>query len=83
MSQSKEIDLHFSLAQDLSERFSLTPDQAGFGLTSFSTRDTILGPACPQGGPCSTADQFRSLDGECNNQENPLWGKVSKCSDTF
>ena len=64
-------------SQDLSERFSLTPDQAGFGLTAFSTKDTILASACPKGGPCSKDEKFRSLDGECNNLENPLWGKVS------
>jgi len=61
-------------SQSLSERFSLTPAQAGFGLTDFSTRDTILGPNCPSGGPCDRNEKYRSYDGSCNNLENPLWG---------
>ena len=35
-------------SQDLSQRFSLTSDQAGFGLTAFSTEDTILASKCPK-----------------------------------
>ena len=37
-------------SQDLSDRFSLSPDQAGFGLTAFSTEDTILASKCPKVG---------------------------------
>ena len=37
-------------SQDLSQRFSLTSDQAGFGLTAFSTEDTILASKCPKVG---------------------------------
>ena len=33
-------------------RFSLSPAQAGFGLTEFSTKKTVLGGECPAGGPC-------------------------------
>jgi len=61
-------------SQSLSERFSFTPDQAGFGLNAFSTKDTILGPNCPKGGPCDRNEKYRSYDASCNNLENPLWG---------
>ena len=52
-------------SQDLSDRFSLSPDQAGFGLTAFSTAGTILAEKCPKGGPCDTNSRYRELDGEC------------------
>ena len=61
-------------SQSLAQRFSLTADQAGFGLTAFSTNETILGPNCPKGGPCNEKEKFRNYDGSCNNIENPLWG---------
>jgi len=61
-------------SQSLAERFTLTPDQAGFGLNAFSTKDTILGPNCPTGGPCDRNEKYRSYDASCNNLENPLWG---------
>ena len=46
-------------SQSLSERFSLTSDQAGFGLNAFSTKDTILGPNCPTAGPCDRTEKYR------------------------
>ena len=55
-------------------RFSLSPDQAAFGLQSFSLENTILGEKCPRGGPCNPAHRFRSYDGSCNNLQQPLWG---------
>ena len=52
-------------SQDLSDRFSLSPDQAGFGLTAFSTAETILADKCPKEGPCDPSSRYRELDGAC------------------
>ena len=52
-------------SQDLSDRFSLSPDQAGFGLTAFSTAGTILEENCPKGGPCHPNSRYRELNGGC------------------
>ena len=38
--------------QSLAKRFSLTSDQAGFGLNAFSIKGTIIEDKCPRGGPC-------------------------------
>ena len=61
----------------LLSRFSLTADQAGFGLQAFSIKDTIIGNKCPRGGPCDPSGSYRSYDGSCNNVENPLWGAAN------
>ena len=60
-------------------RFSLSPDQAGFGLQSFSILDTIIGDKCPrhQGPPCDPGERWRRHDGSCNNVLNPLWGAAN------
>ena len=52
-------------SQDLSDRFSLSKDQAGFGLTAFSTAGTILEENCPKGPSCDPNSQYRELDGGC------------------
>ena len=46
-------------SQELAARFSLTPDQAGFGLTEFSLEETLLGSKCPKGGPCDPSLPYR------------------------
>ena len=51
-------------SQDLSDRFSLSADQAGFGLTAFNTTGTILEQNCPVGGPCDGTSRYREIDGE-------------------
>ena len=63
-------------SQDLADRFSLTPNQAGFGLTAFSVRDTSLADQCPAGGRCDPKARYRSADASCNNLDNSLWGKA-------
>ena len=60
--------------QSLAKRFSLTPNQAGFGLNSFSIKGTIIEDKCPQGGGCDATTPYRSYDATCNNLANPLWG---------
>ena len=53
------------------------PEQAGFGLSQFSLRDTILEETCPANPNCEDAirSKFRTADGSCNNLQNPLWGR--------
>ena len=31
----------------------------------------------PKGGPCKKSDKYRSMDGSCNNLEQPLWGAAN------
>ena len=50
---SDESSMIIFASQSLAERFNLTPNQAGFGLNAFSTKNTILGPNCPKGGSCN------------------------------
>ena len=60
--------------QSLAKRFSLTPDQAGFGLNAFSIKGTIIEDKCPAGRRCDSNSPYRSYDASCNNLANPLWG---------
>jgi len=61
-------------SQSLGERFSLTPDQAGFGLNAFSIGETLIASNCPKGPTCDAYYPYRSYDASCNNLENSLWG---------
>lgn len=59
-------------------RFELTPEEAGFGLTHFNLRDTILSDTCPSDPTCdqkTIRSPFRMLDGSCNNIKRPSWGR--------
>merc|ERR1719499_418473 len=69
--------ISISGSQDLGDRFSLSADQAAFGLNDFSIKETLIGDKCPSGGPCDAYSPYRSADGECNNLENPLWGSAN------
>ena len=64
-------------SQDLGERFSLTADQAAFGLNDFSIKETLIADKCPTGGPCDAYAPYRTPDASCNNLENPLWGSAN------
>ena len=66
-----------SSSQDLGDRFSLTADQAAFGLNDFSIKETLIGDKCPVGGPCDAHQPYRAADGSCNNLEMPLWGSAN------
>jgi len=74
---SDESSMSIFASQSLAERFRLTPNQAGFGLTKYSTKNTILGPNCPKNSACNRSNKYRSYDGSCNNLENPLWGTTN------
>ena len=65
-------------SQSLGDRFSLSPDQAAFGLTDFSINETLIADKCPSGGPCDAYHPYRAADGTCNNLENPLWGSENQ-----
>ena len=69
--------ISISGSQNLGERFSLTADQAAFGLNDFSIKETLIGDKCPSGGPCEAHHPFRAADGSCNNLEQPLWGAAN------
>ncbi|XP_032786422.2 peroxidase [Daphnia magna] len=63
---------------ELGKRFELTPEEAGFGLTHFNLRDTILSDTCPSDPTCdqkTIRSPFRMLDGSCNNIKRPSWGR--------
>ncbi|XP_076063497.1 salivary peroxidase/catechol oxidase-like [Oratosquilla oratoria] len=64
-------------SNQLVRRFNLTPLQAGFGLVSFNTKDTIIENTCPSGPECDEKSKFyRNIDGSCNNLQNPMWGQA-------
>ncbi|XP_053639505.1 salivary peroxidase/catechol oxidase-like isoform X3 [Cherax quadricarinatus] len=65
----------------LSKQFLLTRQQALFGLEQVSLRNTALYDDCPVKTDQLTeldcpaySAMFRTLDGTCNNLENPGWG---------
>ena len=64
-------------SQDLGSRFSLSPDQAAFGLNDFSIEGTMIADKCPKGPKCDPQVPWRNLDGSCNNVENSLWGAAN------
>lgn len=72
-SQRKTIIFEFEF-----HRFQLTPDEAGFGLTQFHLKDTILSDTCYPEAICDETtihSPFRTLDGSCNNIKHASWGK--------
>ena len=64
-------------SQDLGSRFSLSPDQAAFGLNDFSIEETMIADKCPKGPSCDPKVPWRRADGVCNNLENSLWGAAN------
>jgi peroxidase len=61
-------------SQALAKQFSLTPNQAGFGLGAFSIKGTILKDKCPTPDRCDRTQPYRTYNASCNNLQNPLWG---------
>jgi len=70
--------ISISGSQSLGDRFSLSSDQAAFGLTDFSINETLIADKCPSGGPCDAYHPYRAADGTCNNLQNPLWGSQNQ-----
>ena len=77
-SMSDDAMISIAGSQHLGERFGLTGDQAGFGLTEFGIGDTLIADKCPKGGPCDGYAPYRNADATCNNLENPLWGSANQ-----
>ena len=56
----------------------MNADEAGFGLSQFSLRGTILSDSCPADPVCdedTVRSPFRTMDGSCNNLVRTAWGK--------
>ncbi|KAK8376103.1 hypothetical protein O3P69_008672 [Scylla paramamosain] len=55
--------------------FQLTAQQGGFGLKNVPVAGTLLGQMCPPMPSCSNLNlRYRTIDGSCNNPNNPAWG---------
>ena len=61
-------------SQELAKQFGLTPNQAGFGLGSFSIGNTLAADKCPTPPGCERSYPYRSYNASCNNLKKPLWG---------
>lgn len=57
----------------LAKRFGLDNLQ-GRNLRRFSMQDTVISDTCPKPPPCPST-KYRTIDGSCNNLNNPSWGK--------
>ncbi|KAA0184437.1 hypothetical protein HAZT_HAZT009159 [Hyalella azteca] len=62
-------------SRSLLNEFRLSPAQGTHGLRQFPVRNSILADNCPRAPPCNPRAKYRSIDGTCNNLENPLYGK--------
>nr|XP_053626991.1 chorion peroxidase-like [Cherax quadricarinatus] len=63
-------------SRQLVNDFSLTRNQASFGLRNMPVRGTSLESLCPQVPTCPNPNsKYRTADGSCNNLANPIWGK--------
>ncbi|KAK8751912.1 hypothetical protein OTU49_010990, partial [Cherax quadricarinatus] len=63
-------------SRQLVNDFSLTRNQASFGLRNMPVRGTSLESLCPQVPTCPNPNsKYRTVDGSCNNLANPIWGK--------
>lgn len=63
--------------KSIGRRFLLTAEQAGFGLSQYNLRDTIISDSCPAEPACVGAlasSVYRTLDGSCNNLRRGGWG---------
>ncbi|XP_052739759.1 chorion peroxidase [Bicyclus anynana] len=62
--------LNLFAAQELKSRQALTDDELALRFT-----DHTDGPYCPPNPPCpEVPSKYRSVDGNCNNKDNPSWG---------
>ncbi|KAF2363029.1 hypothetical protein FHG87_006214 [Trinorchestia longiramus] len=63
----------------LAVRHNLTVGQVSLMLPQINTENTVLGSECPTPLPptsCSPS-RFRTLDGTCNNPDQPRWGAAN------
>nr|AAL05973.1 peroxinectin [Penaeus monodon] len=63
-------------SKNMMQDFKLSKDQGGHGLRNLNVRSTVLSEMCPRNPDCRGINQkYRTVDGSCNNQANPVWGK--------
>ena len=56
--------------------FKLDKDQGRFALPQFSLKGSKISDTCPSAPTACVKDaEFRAVDGTCNNQEHPEWGR--------
>ncbi|XP_017488317.1 PREDICTED: chorion peroxidase-like, partial [Rhagoletis zephyria] len=59
----------------LGRRFRLGPVEMRDGLSQFDLYDTEYEQFCPAIPRCSEREKYRTIDGSCNNLNEPIWGK--------
>lgn len=57
-------------------RFGLEKDDCARYISTLSLQRTPLSAACSKSRLCNTKAKYRSIDGSCNNVENPNWGSA-------
>lgn len=53
----------------------MDPLQARDGLQKYTLFNTILAKHCPAIPKCNRHSKYRTVDGNCNNLDHPLWAK--------
>lgn len=59
----------------LGQKYDLSPEEMRDGLSQVDLYETPYAKYCPRVPRCNPRDFYRTLDGSCNNLQNPLWGK--------
>ncbi|XP_017753123.1 PREDICTED: peroxidase-like isoform X3 [Eufriesea mexicana] len=57
-------------------RFGLEKDDCARYISTLSLQRTPLSAACSKSRLCNSKAKYRSIDGSCNNVENPNWGSA-------
>jgi peroxidase len=73
MGNSAQINIEASMS--LINSLNLSPQQGTFALPSISVRGTSIESTCPPVAKCNLNYPYRTMDGSCNNKQNPDWGK--------
>ncbi|KAF2368400.1 hypothetical protein FHG87_000863 [Trinorchestia longiramus] len=62
-------------SREMLSDFGLTRAQGTHGLRQVQVRNSILSGNCPVAPQCNPNAKYRTIDGSCNNLDNPLYGK--------
>ncbi|XP_076366536.1 salivary peroxidase/catechol oxidase-like [Tachypleus tridentatus] len=60
--------------EELAKNLRLNPTQSRNSLPQFSLKDTLANSVCPRIPFCQLS-KYRTIDGSCNNLQNPTWGQ--------